>query len=215
MSYMLMPLRRYADFNGRSRRKEFWLWTLFQVIIACVLGGILAWLFIAAAQRVADRGGVTKVERGGSYSAPATPSYDTQLPPPAPVLDNGLDPTGDDATADPEAEGAADPEALNFGAYSGFSSSYSVKYNIDPFMLLQEFGTGGWIVFGLAMVWSFIIFIPNIAVTIRRLHDINKTGWLYLLYLIPLIGPIVLFVFFVQEGTRGPNQYGPDPKSYD
>lgn len=54
--------------------------------------------------------------------------------------------------------------------------------------------------------------IPSIAVGVRRLHDINKSGWYMLLCLIPIVGPIILIIWFCQEGTIGPNQYGEDPK---
>jgi uncharacterized membrane protein YhaH (DUF805 family) len=47
---------------------------------------------------------------------------------------------------------------------------------------------------------------------VRRLHDQDKTGWLALLGLIPLIN-LVLLVFMFLEGTKGSNQYGPDPKA--
>jgi uncharacterized membrane protein YhaH (DUF805 family) len=42
MEYMLMPFRRYAEFTGRSGRKEYWMFILFNVIVACVLGGVIA-----------------------------------------------------------------------------------------------------------------------------------------------------------------------------
>ena len=45
----------------------------------------------------------------------------------------------------------------------------------------------------------------------RRLHDTDKSGWLILLGLIPLIGSIILLVFYVLPGTKGPNKFGPDP----
>ncbi len=56
------------------------------------------------------------------------------------------------------------------------------------------------------------IFLPGLAVAVRRLHDINKSGWYYLVSFIPFIGSIILLVWFCTEGTRGSNQYGPDPK---
>lgn len=65
--------------------------------------------------------------------------------------------------------------------------------------------------FGLLMVAGYLaFFIPDLAVTVRRLHDTNRSGWWYLLNLVP-IGPIVLLVWFCTEGTRGDNNYGPDP----
>ena len=50
--------------------------------------------------------------------------------------------------------------------------------------------------------------VPSLAVAIRRLHDTDKSGWLLLVGLIPLVGFIILLVFYIQEGTEGPNQYG-------
>lgn len=55
--------------------------------------------------------------------------------------------------------------------------------------------------------------IPSLAAGFRRLHDIDKSAWWYLIILIPLIGWIVLLIFHVQRGTNGPNQYGADPLS--
>jgi len=52
------------------------------------------------------------------------------------------------------------------------------------------------------------LFLPSLAVLIRRLHDTNTSGWFALLLLIPLIGPLVLLYFMVIKGTEGPNNYG-------
>jgi uncharacterized membrane protein YhaH (DUF805 family) len=51
-----------------------------------------------------------------------------------------------------------------------------------------------------------------LAVQARRLHDTDRSGWNILLHFIPLIGFIVLFVYFLQPGTQGENKYGPDPR---
>ena len=64
----------------------------------------------------------------------------------------------------------------------------------------------------LSIVYPLAVLIPSIAVCVRRLHDTNRTGWLVLLGLIPIVGVIILIVFGIQEGTPGDNQYGPDPK---
>jgi len=63
-----------------------------------------------------------------------------------------------------------------------------------------------------AIAYYLVIIIPGVAVSIRRLHDTNKSGWLLLISLIPF-GGIILLVFYIQEGTPGPNDYGvaPDP----
>ena len=59
----------------------------------------------------------------------------------------------------------------------------------------------------------FIHLVPALAVTVRRLHDTGKSGWLYLLALIPYIGSLIIFIFTVIKGDRGDNKYGPDPKA--
>lgn len=63
----------------------------------------------------------------------------------------------------------------------------------------------------LGALFSLAVLLPNIAVGVRRLHDLDKSGWWYLLILIPLVGALVLIYFFVQKGTDGPNRFGADP----
>ncbi len=55
--------------------------------------------------------------------------------------------------------------------------------------------------------------IPGIAIGVRRLHDIDRTGWWMLAYL-TLIGGLVIFIFNLLRGTPGPNRFGPDPLTY-
>jgi uncharacterized membrane protein YhaH (DUF805 family) len=55
------------------------------------------------------------------------------------------------------------------------------------------------------------LLLPNLSVSIRRLHDTDRTGWWILIYLIPLIGLIVLLVFYLQHGDREENRFGPPP----
>ena len=64
----------------------------------------------------------------------------------------------------------------------------------------------------LSGIYSLAVLIPTLAVIVRRLHDIDRTGWWILINLIPLIGTIVLLVFELTPGTPGSNRYGPDPK---
>ena len=64
----------------------------------------------------------------------------------------------------------------------------------------------------LAGVYSLAILTPAIAVSVRRLHDTNRSGWWLLIELIPVIGAIVLFIFMVQDSQQGDNQYGLNPK---
>lgn len=64
------------------------------------------------------------------------------------------------------------------------------------------------IVSGLAIIGSII---PLLAVQVRRLHDINKSGWNVLWGLLPIVGPILLIVWLCRRGTDGDNRFGPDP----
>jgi len=121
MEWMTMPLRRYADFSGRSRRKEFWMF---------YLGVIIAAVIIA-------------------------------------IVENILGIAG------------------------------SVGDVTGPLTLLFALG----------------IFIPSLAVQVRRWHDQDKSGWFVLVGLIPLIGGLINLVFMMLEGTKGPNRFGPDPKA--
>jgi uncharacterized membrane protein YhaH (DUF805 family) len=133
MEWMLMPLKRYAQFNGRARPKEFWMFVLFLILGTAVAMIVDAALGLGGATRYVDQG------------------------------------------------------TFYYGA--GFASSGGVV------TLLFALGT----------------FIPYLAVAVRRLHDTDRSGWWLLLALLPLIGGIVLFVFMVMGGTRGPNRFGPDP----
>ncbi len=126
MEWMLMPLQRYADFSGRSRRKEYWMFTLAQAIVYLVLG----------------------------------------------VL-------------------------IGIGAAMGDGNSL---------------GPIGYLGLGLMVLVALALVVPNIAVSVRRFHDQGKSGWFYLLGLIPYAGGLILLIFMCLPGTEGDNPYGPDPK---
>ncbi len=119
MEWYIGALKKYAEFSGRSRRKEYWLFMLFNFVISIVLGLIDA----------------------------ATGTLDAD--------------TG-------------------WGVLSG--------------------------IYGLAVL------IPAIAVTVRRLHDIGRTGWWILVAFIPLIGGLILLVFACLD-SKPDNEYGPNPKA--
>ena len=148
MEWMILPFKRYAEFDGRSRRMEFWMWQLLNVIVALVLAGP----FILAV-----------------------------------------------ITAGALADGGASPDAFDG---------------------VGVVGTG---MIGLYGIWWLAALIPGIAVTIRRLHDRDMSGWWYLGFtlggMIPFIGfiaSIAFLVVMVLPGTDGANQFGPDPKNpYD
>lgn len=105
---MFLPLKKFADFEGRARRKEYWMFFLFSLIVSFVLGAI------------------------------------------------------------------------------------------------DEMITPGGIGF-LGLIFQLGVLVPSIAVAIRRMHDVGKSGWFILI-------PIYNLILAVSEGEKGTNQYGPDPK---
>ncbi len=63
-------------------------------------------------------------------------------------------------------------------------------------------------------IYSLAVFLPSIAVTARRLHDTDRTGWWQLLFVIPIVGFVVLIIFLAMDGTPYENRYGANPKGY-
>ena len=64
----------------------------------------------------------------------------------------------------------------------------------------------------LTAIYGLAVFLPGLALVIRRLHDTGRSGWWMLISFLPLIGVIVLIVFFVTDSQPGSNPYGPNPK---
>lgn len=80
-------------------------------------------------------------------------------------------------------------------------------------ILAQSVGVVFWLLY---VIWGLGLIIPSIAAGVRRLHDTGKSGWLILIGFIPIIGFIVLIVFYAAEGDPQPNDYGPVPNDvYD
>ena len=119
MNWYLHVLKNYATFSGRARRKEYWMFFLFNVLISLGLG----------------------------------------------VLDV-------------------------------VAGTYSVEYETGFFSAL----------------YSLLVLIPSIAVSVRRLHDTNRSGWWVVISLIPIIGVLVLFVFTCLDSQPGTNRFGANPK---
>ena len=119
MNWYLHVLKNYATFSGRARRKEYWMFFLFNVLISLGLG----------------------------------------------VLDV-------------------------------VAGTYSVEYETGFFSGL----------------YSLLVLIPSIAVSVRRLHDTNRSGWWIVISLIPIIGVLVLFVFTCLDSQPGTNRFGANPK---
>lgn len=68
---------------------------------------------------------------------------------------------------------------------------------------------------GLASLYSLAVFIPGLALCWRRLHDIGKSGANYFWVFLPVVGPILLLVWYCREGDAGENAFGPDPKEQE
>ena len=130
IDWVLEVFSKYAVFDGRARRKEYWYWYLFNFLIS------IFFVFISFAI----------------------------IPPDGTDTDNGI----------------------------------------------------GWIgifIYVLVIIYSLGVFIPNLAVTVRRLHDTNRSGWSYFITFIPIIGELLFLIYLVEDGTPGDNQYGPNPKA--
>jgi len=67
----------------------------------------------------------------------------------------------------------------------------------------------------ISVLWSLAILLPALSVIVRRLHDIDRSGWWYLIVMIPLIGAVILLVWFCWRGTEGENRFGLAPRRRD
>ena len=83
---------------------------------------------------------------------------------------------------------------------------------VDDLLGTYDAETGWGLLSGL---FSLATLVPYLALNSRRLHDIGKSGWLQLLFLIPLVGLILWIVWMASEGDLGVNKYGPDPRLPD
>ena len=72
----------------------------------------------------------------------------------------------------------------------------------------QQAGEGGF----LQIILALVLLVPSIAIGVRRLHDIGKSGWWLLIGLVPIIGALVLIYFYVTDSQAGSNQFGKNPK---
>ncbi|WP_438962991.1 DUF805 domain-containing protein [Nonlabens sp.] len=81
-----------------------------------------------------------------------------------------------------------------------------------PFTAGRNQEAGAVILLILFVLWFFISIIPTMAVIVRRLHDTGRSGWSYLISLIPFVGGIILLIWFIEDSKPGPNQWGGNPK---
>ena len=87
-----------------------------------------------------------------------------------------------------------------------------INFIIDAVLSILWRSTGLGILEVLYYLYALAVLIPGIAVTVRRLHDIGRSGGWWWIGLIPIVGWIILIVFCAQDSQPGPNQYGPNPK---
>jgi uncharacterized membrane protein YhaH (DUF805 family) len=111
----------------------------------------------------------------------------------------------------------ADAIKSGFSNYVNFSDRacrseywYWVLFVVIGFIVTRiiDYGIGYPITY---FLFALAIVIPGIAIGIRRLHDLDRSGWWLFLNLIPLVGAIVLIVWFCSQGTQGANRFGQDP----
>ena len=126
MNYYLMVLKKYAVFDGRAQRAEYWYFFLFNIIISIILS----------------------------------------------ILGKAI------------------------GVFNITIGTVGSEINI------------------LSLLYSLAVLIPGLAVAVRRLHDVSKSGWMILISLIPLIGTIWILVLTIRDSTPGENKYGPNPKNF-
>jgi uncharacterized membrane protein YhaH (DUF805 family) len=93
--------------------------------------------------------------------------------------------------------------------YWMFTLISAIIYVVLEILLLA---TGSQIFQIIYYLYALAVLLPSLAVFVRRMHDVGRSGWWILLGLIPIIGAIILIVFAATAGQQGPNQYGPDPK---
>ena len=65
----------------------------------------------------------------------------------------------------------------------------------------------------LLSIYQLVVFLPGLAVMVRRLHDVGKSGWCYFWILLPIAGWIMILIWLCREGERRTNRFGPDPKA--
>jgi len=85
---------------------------------------------------------------------------------------------------------------------------FNLLFLIAAYIVDYLLGTSPWIY----VLYGLAIFVPSITVSIRRLHDIGKSGWWLWIGVIPFIGAIWFLVLVCTDGTPGANSYGPSPK---
>lgn len=97
-----------------------------------------------------------------------------------------------------------------FWMFTLISLIISIVLNVIDRIIGTDFNNGSNGV--ISSIYSLLVLLPSLGVGVRRLHDTNRSGWWWLIALVPCVGIIVLIVFWAQEGNPGPNSHGQDPK---
>lgn len=105
----------------------------------------------------------------------------------------------------------------NYANFNGRSRRSEVLWfalaNIIIYVVLAVLATGVHSVFAVVyLAFGLAMLVPSLAAGVRRLHDTGKSGWMLLIALIPIVGSIILLVFYLTDSQRGTNQYGPSEK---
>lgn len=115
--------------------------------------------------------------------------------------------------------GFVDAVKSYFTHYADFSGRarrseywYAVLFQILVTAVLGAIASGSEGLGILTTLWSIATFVPGLAVCVRRLHDVGKSGVWYLWLVLPIAGGIILLVQYCKDSEAGPNQYGPSPK---
>jgi uncharacterized membrane protein YhaH (DUF805 family) len=95
-----------------------------------------------------------------------------------------------------------------FHLFNGIVMIFLVAFAI----VFSDQGKPAMLPFGLMFAYGLVVCVPSLAVTVRRLHDIGKSGWWSFIGFVPLIGGIILFVFSLLDSDPDRNEYGPNPK---
>ena len=81
-----------------------------------------------------------------------------------------------------------------------------------PALLFEDSTNDTYIIYaGISGILILLLFIPAITVTVRRFHDINKSGWFTLINFVPFLGWIIVLVMLIEKGTEGKNRFGDYP----
>ena len=104
----------------------------------------------------------------------------------------------------------------NYANFNGRASRQEYwMYNLFIFIFTIVVGfIDGFLSLGfLSLLYVLAILIPGLAVLVRRLHDVNKSGWWFFIIFIPIIGTIWMLILLCTDGNPGENSYGPSPKA--